>query len=1006
LCTLSLDDAEEADKDASAAARIKGLLAAAASGRLAGPQAADAHAEAPAVYPDAATAGGSPAESHGDSVTAASHGLERVAATAVSLAFLCDFYQRCVAPLPGGEALTTKQVVERVIMPATASTKRSFASLVPGAVHRPTAFASHAFGNAFSLLVAALRAHFADAVATEVFVWVDVFAINQHDPGADLHGGRALKRTIELSAETLVVLDRTAFPLTRLWCLYEMGSTPPAKLLFLTHGFSEADVSAAFRSVDVEAAECDNRNGDKDLIRQKISEEHGSLAAFQQLLRLRLLLKPTSYEADCEALLKRSADDAWRFEELCTFISGAAGSGSRLACIAGGPGEGKSTLAAALCAPASPLLVHARHFCKASDVRRQDAGAIIRSLSYQLALHFPPVAATVLALSPSDVESLTDPAKAWELLLKRPLSTLLAAGTRAVLLFDALDEAGGDGTSAGTISNVLSLILDLGRLQQCASTKAHDGQHREGEGPPSGCLGALRRLLCDKSDQRESESESDQSTSIAAALRIIVTSRPEQQAIMAPLRGCWRGDALMQLLPAALRADDTPLSKLLLLLQGRLPAGAIAHSIDAAYQAFFQAASTNAAAFKPLLAIVLAARQPPSMAQLEELGVRGACASLPGWGFLFYEREHCVHLLHRSLAEWLTDVTRNSSFSVDAAAGHAVWAEHCSAQLRAWLEPVAVPSRTPAALPPAGSYPHAHALLHLDAAGRGNEAPPKTPAGMALKDAGLPGALSGEVKRRDSGPDVSNDTDIWMSGLDTVMGAPPGVVSCANWLSASWLTTLATVASTLALTAPPGASAAEAMEDSPAATAYDVALLMAMVPAPAPEMLDSMDSAVAAPAALTCAVFSSSVATALATAVSASGVVANEAAAAMPASIVARTSAAAVALPAMGELGSFSISPAAVASATAPVVLSELSVSASEPRKSDCAAASAKCCSVTLTSVAASVTETPPSALRAATCSRTAPAGSSTSASDVPFTAQSASITGSPASTPVASSTA
>jgi WD40 repeat protein len=665
----------------------------------------------------------------------------------VSLAFLCDFYGRCVAPLPGGAAMSTKQVVEKVIMPVTASARRSFASLVPGAVCRPTAFASHAFGNPFSLLVAALKAHFADAVASEVYVWVDVFAINQHDPGADLHGGRALARTIELAAQTLVVLDRGAFPLTRLWCLYEIGSTPPAKLLFLTHGFSEADVSAAFRSVDVEAAACFDSD-DMNRIREHILTHHGSLAAFQQLLRLRLLLKPTSYEADCAALLKRSSGDVWRFDALRAFLSNAADGHSRLACIAGGPGEGKSTLAAALCdAASSPLLVHARHFCKASDVRRQDVGAIIRSLSYQLTLHFPPCAAAVLALSPTDVESLADPAKAWELLLKRPLSTLGPAGTRVVLLFDALDEAGGDDSQSAAISKVLSLILDLGRLNL-----------REG-----------------------------------AALSLVVTTRPEEQAVMAPLRGCWRGESFRLLTPAALRSEGTPSSKLLQLLQQRLPAGAMTSSIDAAYQALFQATSAgNADGIHALLAIVLAARQPPSMAQLEALGVRSACTSLPGWGFLFFEREHCVHLLHRSLAEWLTDAARSGRFSVDAAAGHAVWAEHCSVQLRAWLDP-ASPGSALAPPPPAGSYVYAHALPHLDAAGRNGESRElllRLPWLQAtLREHGLYALLSDVAERMAPG-----DGTLWtlyrtlrlaspgLQGADAAEALPGQLVGRLGWL--------------------------------------------------------------------------------------------------------------------------------------------------------------------------------------------------------------------------------
>ena len=284
--------------------------------------------------------------------------MERVAACAVSLAFLSDFYTRCVAPLESdGAALSTKEVVERLIKPATLAegVSRNFASLVRGAVAPPVAFASHAFSNPFRLLVSALEEHFMNAVAADVYVWVDIFAINQHTPGADLHGGRALARTIELVGETLVVLDRKAFPLTRLWCLYEMGSTPPDKLRLLTPGFREAELAAAFRAVNVEDAECFDTN-DTSRIREHITAKYSSLAAFQQMLRLRLLLKPTSYEADRAALLARN-NDTWRFDGLSAFAGGA-GDESRLAFIAGSPGEGKSTIAAELCGT-STALVHA-----------------------------------------------------------------------------------------------------------------------------------------------------------------------------------------------------------------------------------------------------------------------------------------------------------------------------------------------------------------------------------------------------------------------------------------------------------------------------------------------------------------------------------------------------------------------------------------------------------------------------------------------------------------------
>eukprot|EP01052_Picozoa_sp_SAG31_P021571 SAG31_NODE_1675_length_7552_cov_69.287228_1_plen_49_part_10 len=48
---------------------------------------------------------------------------------------------------------------------------------------------------------------------------------------AELDNGRTLTRVIELSRATLVVLDKERVaPFARLWCLYEIGSTPAQKL--------------------------------------------------------------------------------------------------------------------------------------------------------------------------------------------------------------------------------------------------------------------------------------------------------------------------------------------------------------------------------------------------------------------------------------------------------------------------------------------------------------------------------------------------------------------------------------------------------------------------------------------------------------------------------------------------------------------------------------------------------------------------------------------------------
>jgi hypothetical protein len=78
-----------------------------------------------------------------------------------------------------------------------------------------------------------------------VYVWIDIFIINQHSPGDDLHGGQTLKATIEASRAVVVCLDKNTLPLFRLWCLYEIGSTPIEKLVLRTHGFDAAELGLA-----------------------------------------------------------------------------------------------------------------------------------------------------------------------------------------------------------------------------------------------------------------------------------------------------------------------------------------------------------------------------------------------------------------------------------------------------------------------------------------------------------------------------------------------------------------------------------------------------------------------------------------------------------------------------------------------------------------------------------------------------------------------------------------
>ena len=594
---------------------------------------------------------------------------------ALSLAFLRRFYDSQVAPLElqrGGEKLTTDQVAKEVIMRRTwdegDSRARRFVALAEPEDKwagpdsgTDMFFCSHAFGNPFSLVVEALEAHFEGAGATpgSVFVWLDVFAINQADPGVDLDEGRTLTKTIDLSAATLVVLDkpegtrRGAMPLTRLWCLYEIGCTPQDKLLILSHGFEKSDMTAAFRVIDVENAGCFDMSA-KEHIQKKIKQEHTSLARFTTLLKLRFLLSPTSYAGDIAALLSRSKDSY----DFSSVVSGLEGSTqTAIACICAHSGEGKSTLSAALTrlggrgdSGAGPWL-HAWHFCKHSDARRQDGVMIAKSLCYQLALRFPAFAAAVLELDAAAVAQLQQPEQALEMLVLKPLAAQ-PAGQRAVVLFDALDEADPQGGATALSNPVVRIVTAL---------------H-------------------------------------AAGALVVATTRPDPPHIVRALQGRWGGAFLPsspgEMLKASAAADDTLRadwkgaldrnagSKIFCTAAAKLlelaPNASPPESLAAAYQAIFAHSADKLAEVAPLLQLLMAAREPPSVAALEQLGVRKDLRALPGVGVLFQERDFHVYSIHKSLAEWLKGMeidggTAPLQFAVDVAAGNRAWAAHCKA---------------------------------------------------------------------------------------------------------------------------------------------------------------------------------------------------------------------------------------------------------------------------------------------------------------------------------------
>ena len=145
-----------------------------------------------------------------------------------------SFYSQFVEECGGRDALvnlTTTDVCERFVKPATARLQASYCDVLTrqqhAAVGLASVFISHAWKYAFLDVVDALLYHFRDE--REVVVWFDLFSNNQHK-AVDLDfywWCNTFKSAIQMFGRTVMVLAPWSdpIPLTRGWCLFELYCT-------------------------------------------------------------------------------------------------------------------------------------------------------------------------------------------------------------------------------------------------------------------------------------------------------------------------------------------------------------------------------------------------------------------------------------------------------------------------------------------------------------------------------------------------------------------------------------------------------------------------------------------------------------------------------------------------------------------------------------------------------------------------------------------------------------
>ncbi|KAG1668517.1 hypothetical protein FOA52_012111 [Chlamydomonas sp. UWO 241] len=200
---------------------------------------------------------------------------DHISCRAINLEWLvCSFLD--AHPDVEAKQMPTELVVKEIIKPETATQQFRYMDRMRAAggadaaavsAGRPMYYISHGWARPFMELVAMLTKHFsAEAQSVwrhgqvvlqpcEVFIWIDIFAMNQH---CNLEGElQQLKEVIADAESTLMVVDQAGAVLTRIWCLYEAwqaGRNGPGRLALLSYGTDFESLRKVFIELDVSRA--------------------------------------------------------------------------------------------------------------------------------------------------------------------------------------------------------------------------------------------------------------------------------------------------------------------------------------------------------------------------------------------------------------------------------------------------------------------------------------------------------------------------------------------------------------------------------------------------------------------------------------------------------------------------------------------------------------------------------------------------------------------------------
>jgi len=570
------------------------------------------------------------------------------------------------------EQLTTTQFVfgwvKRVGVTGTERLADCRRFIDPSDLGVPKYFISHAWKGSFAKLLRETLAYLKSA-SHGTCVWIDCVAVNQHRddrPEVNMADVASFEDTIKVcTGGTIVVADvARCNPASRGWCVHEWDRTTfyHGSDGLIMAGMSSDDRKAIIAQVDVKKAECFDPD-DLEMILSNLRANHGSAAAFDRAVKLQLLFNPLSYRVDLEQLKKRSEGTKWNFGPVDEWLAEPVESSSRVLCILGGAGTGKSTISAAFVRQVMGCRAEGRpgewigpvsaiHFLKHSDQRRLDAVAMLKSFAFQLGLRLSKAQDWLGKLDSVEIDRLNNADQAFDLLFG-PDFVAACEGQPVVFLIDALDEA------------------DPPEQQRSGFDPAKDGVEAVGN--------KAIHLLVTRFNK------------LPPNFRFIFTARPETllSTVKEALRRAFDVSPVTFAVASRVAVESAALgtARVVTFLEPHVffcreektEAGGgeknlvyhtvvgecglasdlsdyVAPNHEDLYHAYRTVFSRNIDPHPKtveLLEVLVVAFEPLTSSLLEQMGLEEYLEDLPGWSTLFYVDEHRVYMLHKSLSDWL-----------------------------------------------------------------------------------------------------------------------------------------------------------------------------------------------------------------------------------------------------------------------------------------------------------------------------------------------------------------